>query len=50
MRGLSYEPREDDFFVEATWDEYRQLSAKYEIDHMPELSKYKIGNMLLLFE
>lgn len=32
MRVLSYDPREDEFFVEATRDEFLRLSAEYEID------------------
>lgn len=32
MRVLSYDPQDDFFFVDATWDEYRQLAAEYEID------------------
>lgn len=32
MRVLSYNPNDDEFFVSVTWDEYRQLAAKYEID------------------
>ncbi len=32
MKVLSYEPDIDVFFVGATWDEYRDLDAKYEID------------------
>ena len=32
MKVLSYEPDGGRFFVAVTWDEYRQLAAKYEID------------------
>ena len=32
MKVLSYDPSDDLFFVAVTWDEYRQLAAKYEID------------------
>lgn len=32
MRVLSYNPSEGCFFVEAAWDEFRQLAGKYEID------------------
>lgn len=32
MRVLSYDPQDDFFFVDAAWDEYRQLAAEYEID------------------
>lgn len=32
MRVLSYDPDGDFFFVDAAWDEYRQLTAQYDID------------------
>lgn len=32
MRVLSYDPSDDFFFVDVTWDEYRRLAAEYEID------------------
>lgn len=32
MKVLSYNPSDDSFFVSVTWDEYRRLAAKYEID------------------
>lgn len=32
MRVLSYDPEDDFFFVDVTWDEYRRLAAEYEID------------------
>ena len=32
MRVLSYDPQDDFFFVDVTWDEYRRLAAEYEID------------------
>ena len=32
MRVLSYDPDDDLFFVDVTWDEYRRLAARYEID------------------
>ena len=31
MRVLSYDPSSDFFFVDVTWDEFRQLAGKYEI-------------------
>lgn len=32
MRVLSYDPSDDCFFVDVTWDEYRLAAAKYNID------------------
>lgn len=32
MRVLSYDPGDDFFFVDATWDEYRRLAARHKID------------------
>lgn len=32
MRVLSFDPSGGSFFVDVTWDEYRRLSAQYEID------------------
>ncbi|WP_325199768.1 hypothetical protein [Oscillibacter sp.] len=32
MRVLSYDPEDNFFFVDMTWDEYRRLAAEYEID------------------
>ncbi len=43
MRILSNNPSEDSFFVEITWDEFRQLAVKYEIDVQ---EKYAIGSLL----
>ena len=31
MRVLSYNPGDDYFFVDATWDEFRKLAGKYKI-------------------
>lgn len=32
MRVLSYDPSEDYFFVETTWNEFRKLAGKYKMD------------------
>lgn len=32
MRVLSYDPQDNFFFVDVTWDEYRRLAVEYEID------------------